>query len=265
MKKNTPKESFLSENYTNIINNILSDPEVRTTVKNGAALSKEVSRICRKNFLLLTPDDAQKYCNYLISQKRAYSTCIRKFRNLSALSAYLDNKKTILGISQSYIPVITMKLFFEKFGHRTATKGEFSENLSGKIFGQLKAIECVGKNKENQKLYLCECKCGGTRIVNEFLLIYGDVTDCGNSSKHPSGTNLNGKVFGFLKVMERDVSDKRGNAKWIVRCGLCGKMTSVSARNLLSGNTISCGCIRGKKRSLIEEMLENIDKYAIFW
>lgn len=259
------KESFQSESFHNVANKITSNPSICTTIKNGVLLSKEICTICKKDFLVLTYDDVLKYYEYLTVKKRAYSTCIRKFRNLSALSAYLEAEKSSLNIPRTYSAVITMDFFFEKFGRRTTKNTEMPKDLTGRTFDQLKVKEYFGKNRKNERLYQCECNCGGSRIVNEFHLIYGDVTNCGNSENHPSGTDLKDQTFGFLKVLTRDSSEKNGQAKWMVRCGLCGKITSVSARNLLYGNTISCGCLQGKSRKYIDMLLENKEKYIIYW
>lgn len=264
MGKTTEQNSFFSETYQGISLKIMRNPSVCTTVKNGIASSREICSACRKDFLDLSYDDALFYANFL-SSKNSYATSIRKFRNLSALSAYLDKEKSSLGIPESFTPPITMEPFFQVFGRRTAKKFQEPGDMIGKTFGQLKAIRYAGKNERQENLYECECKCGGKRTVSEFLLIYGDVTDCGNSKKHPHGTDLLGQTFGFLKVIERDASDKNGQAKWLVRCGLCGKVTSISARNLLYGNTIACGCLRGKSRKYTEMLLENKEKYAVFW
>lgn len=263
MRKNT-RPSFFSEKYKDISGKIMEDPSVCTTVKNGISSSGEICSLCKKDFLVLTYDDVLNYSDFL-SEKNAYSTAIRKFRNLSALSSYLETEKISLDVPETYLPVITMDFFFEKFGRRTARQFPEPNALIGKPFGQLRVVRHMGKNKRQEDIYKCECECGRTRTVSGFLLIYGDVTDCGNSEEHPHGTDLLGKIFGFLKVIRRDTSEKNGQAKWIVRCGLCGNVTSISARNLLYGNTIACGCLRGKSRKYIDMLLENREKYAVYW
>jgi len=51
-----------------------------------------------------------------------------------------------------------------------------------------------------------------------------------------------GKKFGRLTVIRRAES-RRGHAKWFCRCD-CGTEKSVLATNLVSGDTVSCGCYR---------------------
>lgn len=58
-----------------------------------------------------------------------------------------------------------------------------------------------------------------------------------------------GERFGKLTVIEY-VGTKRYNKKvhrmWKCKCD-CGKETIVIQHNLMSGNTQSCGCMRGKR------------------
>lgn len=50
---------------------------------------------------------------------------------------------------------------------------------------------------------------------------------------------LEGKTFGYLEVIEYD-KDKR---KWKCKCQ-CGNTTYIATRNLKTGNTKSCGCMK---------------------
>lgn len=55
--------------------------------------------------------------------------------------------------------------------------------------------------------------------------------------------DLTGERFGLLTVIE---PSEKTVGKWICRC-VCGKMIEATTRNLCSGNTKSCGCIRKKR------------------
>lgn len=55
--------------------------------------------------------------------------------------------------------------------------------------------------------------------------------------------NLIGKKFGKLKVIERDGSDKSGNAMWLCICE-CGSERVVRSYDLISGRTRGCGCVQ---------------------
>lgn len=53
--------------------------------------------------------------------------------------------------------------------------------------------------------------------------------------------NLAGKQFGYLTVLERDIDPKYKRVMWKCLCK-CGNTTVVSACDLKSGHTCSCGC-----------------------
>lgn len=55
--------------------------------------------------------------------------------------------------------------------------------------------------------------------------------------------DLTGKRFGRLVVIERAENDKQGQARWLCRCD-CGNTKVVCRRELLNGDTKSCGCLR---------------------
>lgn len=75
-------------------------------------------------------------------------------------------------------------------------------------------------------------------------------------------TDLRNKKFGRLKVIKRDI-EKTKNKKdvyWFCKCS-CGneELISVSAKQLKSGSTSSCGCIRIEK---LIELNKNKKKYC---
>lgn len=61
--------------------------------------------------------------------------------------------------------------------------------------------------------------------------------------------NLHGKRFGRLRVLDRGKTDCRGEegtiVYWMCRCD-CGEVTDVRSRDLRSGHTQSCGCLRAE-------------------
>lgn len=54
---------------------------------------------------------------------------------------------------------------------------------------------------------------------------------------------LVGQRFGRLTVIERRPSAGSGNARWLCRCECGGEIVPV-ARDLVTGATKSCGCLR---------------------
>ena len=57
----------------------------------------------------------------------------------------------------------------------------------------------------------------------------------------PKLIDLKGKTFGAWYVIKRG-ENKNNRVMWICRCGLCGRIVDVSAANLMSGGSKSCGC-----------------------
>ena len=56
-----------------------------------------------------------------------------------------------------------------------------------------------------------------------------------------------GQTFNRLTVIayEVDRREKYGRTRWIVRCE-CGTLKSVEPRRVISGNTMSCGCLKSE-------------------
>lgn len=84
--------------------------------------------------------------------------------------------------------------------------------------------------------------------------------------------DLSGCVFGKLRVLNLVPSDSRGTS-WLCECD-CGNTTVVSRRNLVSGNTKSCGClikeankVTSKKRTRKQnsEKSEEYKKLYMIW
>lgn len=53
--------------------------------------------------------------------------------------------------------------------------------------------------------------------------------------------DLSGRQFGRLTVIERAPNEKSRHARWQCKCS-CGKIKTVAARHLKSGDIASCGC-----------------------
>ena len=66
------------------------------------------------------------------------------------------------------------------------------------------------------------------------------------SRKSPLPVDITGRQFGRLTALQFDHRDKNGKAIWKCICS-CGKETVVRYDSLISGNTKSCGCQKGKE------------------
>lgn len=57
-------------------------------------------------------------------------------------------------------------------------------------------------------------------------------------------TDLIGRRFGYLEVLYKDdEKTKQGKSKWVCKCHACGNITSIARQKLISGDSISCGCM----------------------
>ena len=113
------------------------------------------------------------------------------------------------------------------------------EDLTGKQFGNWKVLEYNGKSE-----WLCECQCEKhtKRLVRTYMLKSGGSKSCGCGRVTSQIDDLTGKQFGLWKVISYD-----GNSKWLCECQCENKTRKIIAgRDLKSGGTKSCGCLRTK-------------------
>lgn len=110
------------------------------------------------------------------------------------------------------------------------------EDLSGRIFNEFKVLRFDGYYKSNPK-WICVCSCGKEVSVYENGLKSGASKNCGDDCHN----KMFGKRFSRLVVMPKYITEK-GIRKYLCICD-CGKEVYVSAANLTSGNTKSCGCL----------------------
>lgn len=131
-----------------------------------------------------------------------------------------------------------------------------SKNLISKQFGNLIVLEKHGfasnkTNTDRQVLWKCKCVCGNTHIAKTSLLLNGKVKSCGCLIGKKC-EDLKGRQFGELIVLN---FHQRKNLRtfWWCKCG-CGKVKSLDAHHLKSGNQKSCGCrSRGWKHGLSKD------------
>lgn len=141
-----------------------------------------------------------------------------------------------------------------------------AKDLRGLKFGKLKVLYRV-KNPYGRKdsYWKCKCECGQLHIAQGSLLTRGNIKSCGclkkdeNTNKRISETlkgtpkkDLVGKKYGHLTVKKLLFIDKNRHYVYGCECD-CGNssLIAVSSSNLLSGHTISCGCIKSKGEKII--------------
>lgn len=114
------------------------------------------------------------------------------------------------------------------------------KDLTGQVFGKLTVREYAGSNNHGAALWLCDCKCGGTKIVSANNLKNGYTKSCGCLPSYV-GIDITGKKYGKLTAI-RSTNQRDGHSSvvWECKCD-CGKsMVYVSANNLISGSVTSC-------------------------
>lgn len=81
------------------------------------------------------------------------------------------------------------------------------------------------------------------KSVNRYLRFMGKEDWCFTKGK---GLDLNGKTFGYLTALEPTEKRYRKDIIWRCQCQ-CGKVAEVPATRLVSGNTLSCGCLKAAR------------------
>jgi hypothetical protein len=118
------------------------------------------------------------------------------------------------------------------------------EDLSGMQFNNWKVLEYAGKSE-----WLCECQCEKhtRKLIRTYILKSGGSKSCGCGRVTYQLDSLVGQQFGRWKVLSYE-----GNSKWLCECQ-CEKHTRkiVAGRDLKSGGTKSCGCLRHEKADII--------------
>lgn len=125
------------------------------------------------------------------------------------------------------------------------------KDLTNKKFGRLTVLYETPERKNGSVVWHCKCECGNECDVSSTLLTSGKTKSCGclkqEKDKLPKGNviDLTGQKFNHLTVIERNGSNKFGEAQWLCKCD-CGNpnLISVLSSNLRSGHTQSCGCER---------------------
>jgi hypothetical protein len=140
----------------------------------------------------------------------------------------------------------------------------FQIDLAGKRFGRLLVIKKSGnKNGPNYK-WLCLCDCGKTVDVAGGSLQSGLTNSCGcfrnEKTSERFTKDLTGMRFGRLLVIKK-VGIKRKLILWECLCD-CGNRVNVISAYLQTGDTTSCGCLKGESLVAIELKKYCVDKYA---
>ena len=111
-------------------------------------------------------------------------------------------------------------------------------NLTGQVFGRLRAIAPTDKRFQGCIVWRCECACGKDVEVLSRDLTLSRVRSCGCLLIK----DLTGQVFGRLRAIAPKEKRRNKNVVWQCECE-CGQEVEVRSSNLINGNTKSCGCL----------------------
>lgn len=119
-------------------------------------------------------------------------------------------------------------------------------DITGERYGRLTVIKEVESNKYHRR-WLCQCDCGNETVAYMNSLRNGNTQSCGCLQKeraHEANiSNLAGRKFGKLTVLEIDQTKKNNRVYWKCHCD-CGNSVSVATHRLVNEETNSCGCLR---------------------
>jgi hypothetical protein len=136
-------------------------------------------------------------------------------------------------------------------------------NIIGKVFGQLKILDLVGKclkNKSRVIYYKAQCSCGNFTLVSSQDLVKGDTKSCGCLKIKLASSDLVNKKFGRLTALNtvpRKEKNKSNLAYWNCLCD-CGNYHIASSRSLIDGLVTSCGCLLIEKQKINFEKVKSI-------
>lgn len=135
-----------------------------------------------------------------------------------------------------------------------------SEDLTGQKFGRLTVI----KRQENSSKWECLCECGNKVITTTNHLKTGHTQSCGclqkDRASETSFRSLVGQRFGLLTVLNLNVEKSNPKLKiYTCKCD-CGTIKDFNSKNLVSGDSQSCGCLRISHGELkIKNILESFN------
>lgn len=143
----------------------------------------------------------------------------------------------------------------------TAKNGSIAEDLTGRIFGDLKVLYRVENHRNGRTRWMCECICQNRVVVTQHELKAGSTKSCGCYKKNHCTTNLDlkNRQFGRLTALyPTEERDYKGSVMWHCRCK-CMNELDVSADALVHGNYQSCGCLKKEIEQKIGSTLHRVD------
>ena len=117
-----------------------------------------------------------------------------------------------------------------------------TNDLAGKIFGQLVVLRQYGVDKNKNSVWLCKCACGNIKTILGINLKNGSTISCGCVREAIKGSYEDLKGLRFSRWLVKSFSHIRnGKPFWNCTCD-CGKEAQVYSQTLKNGESKSCGC-----------------------
>lgn len=137
-----------------------------------------------------------------------------------------------------------------------------SEDLTGKKFGMLTAIEKVKSNDDSHKSYWkWQCECGNQKIIRADSVKSGYVKSCGCLNKKNQLDIPEGSRYGKLTVIKKVGQNKQNYIMYKCKCD-CGNTVIVKGSSLYRGATQSCGCIATERIKKMQPIAKDVGRYA---
>jgi G:T-mismatch repair DNA endonuclease (very short patch repair protein) len=123
-------------------------------------------------------------------------------------------------------------------------------DLTGEKFGYFTVLYQVARPdhlfNSQHRFWLCRCRCGKKKVIDGNALQTGHTKSCGCLKAEigkikQDQLDYSGQQFGNWTIINRDPSNL---IKWIAECSCPAKnRSSVYASDLISGKSLSCGCV----------------------
>ena len=131
------------------------------------------------------------------------------------------------------------------------------QNIAGKRFGRLVAVEFKYYNDNHNDCWLFKCDCGNEKIMPAANVKWCRVRSCGclqsEHIEHLRKMDITNQRFGRLTaIMPTSDHDSSGSIIWECKCD-CGNIVFYSVNRLTCGSTRSCGCLYHDTRGTCSE------------
>lgn len=131
------------------------------------------------------------------------------------------------------------------------------QNITGKRFGRLVAVEFKYYNDKHEDCWLFKCDCGNEKIMPAANVKWCRVRSCGclqsEHIEHLRKMDITNQRFGRLTAIRPTPNhDSSGSIIWECKCD-CGSTVFYSVNRLTQGRTLSCGCLYRDTRGTCSE------------